>query len=430
MIISVLSSVIIWGAILLIALRILAHSGVCFPQNRFFSFALADRSLQNTHTASSRETAAVFGLSLSFRVIVFLISICAIYIFSENVNGFDGILNEYMKWDANNYVRIATGGYSYHVENGAYTTLAFFPLYPFLMRLAGGIFQNLQFSGLILSFLLYSGACAFFYRLFCMDYSKTTATRAIIYLSVFPHALFFGTLMNESMLLFTMAATLYFIRKHNWKWVGIFGAAAALSRMAGILLAIPAAAEWFEHYEIARKLKNKNIKEVWRLFCRKGLWIFLMLLGTGIYLLCNYKVTGNFFKFLEYQKTIWNNGSEYFGTCIAMIFKNAFTPSISNKFTIWIPEMLSIIFVTAALLYGIRRNRSMYSVLLAAYIIINAGFKWPISVARYMTCAVPAFLFLSDFSERHKWSEPLITASMAVGLGVYLTAYLTWKQIL
>ena len=35
-----------------------------------------------------------------------------------------------------------------------------------------------------------------------------------------------------------------------------------------------------------------------------------------------------------------------------------------------------------------------------------------------------------DFSERHKWTEPIITASMAIGLGIYLTGYLCWKQIL
>ena len=52
------------------------------------------------------------------------------------------------------------------------------------------------------------------------------------------------------------------------------GAAAALSRMLGILLAIPAAVEWLEHYKIFEKLKNKDIKTVWQLFYSKGLWIF------------------------------------------------------------------------------------------------------------------------------------------------------------
>ena len=122
------------------------------------------------------------------------------------------------------------------------------------------IFRDLRVSGLLTSFALYSGACCFLYKLFSIDYSKSVAVRAIVYLSAFPHALFFGTLMNESMLLFTSAATLYYIRKHKWYLVGIWGAAAALSRMVGILLAIPAAVEWLEHYKIFEKLKKQRYK--------------------------------------------------------------------------------------------------------------------------------------------------------------------------
>lgn len=429
MIISVLSSVIIWGAVLVILLRMFANSGIVFPDNKFTAAVMADKRLCGFHETTSRETAAVFGMALAFRLVVFLISVCIIYMFNDNINGLKDILEQYMKWDANNYVRIATGGYTYHVENGAYTTLAFFPLYPWLMRLVNVVFNNLQLSGLILSCLLYSGSCAFLYRLFCIDYNKETSLRAIIYLSLFPHALFFGTLMNESMLLFTMSAALYYIRKHNWALTGVFGALAALSRMAGILLAIPAAIEWLEEYKIFEKLKNKDIKTVWRLFYSKGLWIFLMLLGTGIYLFCNYKTTGEWFKFLEYQETIWNHHSTYFGIGINNIFGHCFNDN-GNTFSIWVPSVCSLIFTAVALIYGIRRSKNMYTSFLLVYIIINTSLDWVISLPRYMTCAIPAFLFLSDFSERHKWSEPLITASMAVGLGAYLTAYLCWKQIL
>ena len=216
------------------------------------------------------------------------------------------------------------------------------------MRIVNIIFRDLRVSGLLTSFALYSGACCFLYKLFSIDYSKSVAVRAIVYMSVFPHALFFGTLMNESMLLFTSAATLYYIRKHKWHLVGIWGAAAALSRMLGILLAIPAAVEWLEHYKIFEKLKNKDIKTVWQLFYSKGLWIFLMLLGTGIYLFCNYKVTGDCFKFLEYQRTIWGHGSAYFGTGINSIVSKLNSGTDKDMLaSVWIPSLAAIIFVTA-----------------------------------------------------------------------------------
>ncbi|MCC8161021.1 MAG: glycosyltransferase family 39 protein [Oscillospiraceae bacterium] len=433
MIVSILSSVIVWCAVIVILMRVLSSSGLALPKNKFTDAVLADkRILYDSQEPTVKEIAFVFGAAFLFRIIVFIFSLCVIYMFNDNVNGFDGIMEQYMKWDANNYYRIAMGGYTYHTEsNGAdYTTLAFFPLYPWIMKIFNIVFRDMRLSGLITSFTLYSAACCYLFKLFSIDYNKSTALRAIIYMSVFPHALFFGTIMNESMLLFTSAATLYYIRKHKWHLVGIFGAAAALSRMVGIMLAIPAAVEWLEHYKILEKLKNKNIKEVWRLFYSKGLWIFLMLLGTGIYLFCNWKVTGDPFKFLEYQRKYWNHGSAYFGTGISSLFDNLMSGSAERAVEIWIPSIVSIILVLACNVYGLRKSRNMYSAYLIVYFILNMSVDYIISAPRYMTCAIPAFLFLSDFSERHKWTEPLITASMAVGLGVYLAGYLCWKQIL
>ncbi len=430
MVISFLSSILIWGAVAVLIVRVLSASGIPLGKSRAVSILTADKSLGGGFEVTKADTAKVFGLAMAFRAAVFLISICAIYIFKEQEFSWKELLNTYLQWDANNYQRIAIGGYTYHMENGDFTTLAFFPLYPWMIRALTLILRNEIVSGILLSALLYSGACCYMYKLMAIDYSRSSAIRAIIYMSVFPHALFFGVMMNESTLLFMSMATLYYIRKHDWVKVGIFGALAALSRMAGILLAIPAAVEWLEHYEIFGKVKDGKIKEAWKLFYSKGLWIFLMLLGTGIYLFCNYKVTGDWFKFLEYQDKYWSNGSCYFGTGIAGIFERAVTETRFTRFAIWIPEAVSIAFVIAALIYGLRRNRSMYAAYLIIYIIINTGLDWPISTARYMTCAIPAFIFLSDFSERHRWTEPLITTSMAVAMGVYLTAYFMAKQIL
>ena len=428
---SILSSIIIWSAVLIIALRVVTNSGIQFSNNKYISELTCYKGTSSNYKTTKKDILCVFLLAFSFRIIVFLFSVVIIYMFNDNINSFGDILVQYMKWDANNYVRIATGGYTYYTEGENFTTLAFFPLYPWLMRIVNIIFRDLRVSGLLTSFALYSGACCFLYKLFSIDYSKSVAVRAIVYMSVFPHALFFGTLMNESMLLFTSAATLYYIRKHKWYLVGIWGAAAALSRMLGILLAIPAAVEWLEHYKIFEKLKNKDIKTVWQLFYSKGLWIFLMLLGTGIYLFCNYKVTGDCFKFLEYQRTIWGHGSAYFGTGINSIVSKLNLGTDKDMLaSVWIPSLAAIIFVTANLFYGIRKHKSMYTAYLVVYLILNTSFDWVISVPRYMTCAIPAFLFLSDFSERHKWTEPIITASMAIGLGIYLTGYLCWKQIL
>ena len=196
---SILSSIIIWSAVLIIALRVVTNSGIQFSNNKYISELTCYKGTSSNYETTKKDILCVFLLAFSF---------------SDNINSFGDILEQYMKWDANNYVRIATGGYTYYTEGENFTTLAFFPLYPWLMRIVNIIFRDLRVSGLLTSFALYSGACCFLYKLFSIDYSKSVAVRAIIYMSVFPHALFFCVLMNESMLLFTSATTLYYIRKH------------------------------------------------------------------------------------------------------------------------------------------------------------------------------------------------------------------------
>ncbi len=428
--ISTILCVLIWCSLAIIGVRVITTSGNLTCNNSIMKFLCKDTSLRDTFDVTSKETASVFGIAFLFRVIVFIISAFAIFLVRDTDFSFSEWINTYLQWDAHNYHRIAQGGYTFHTENGAYTTLAFFPLYPWLIKVVNLFVNNYIISGILLSSLLYAGACAFMYKLLALDYNKSTAIRAIVYISVFPHSLFFGTMMNESMLFITSVATLYYIRTHNWPLVGIMGALAALSRMAGLLLAIPAAVEWLEHYKVFEKLHQKKIGEVWKMFYSKGLWIFLMLLGTGIYLFCNYKTTGEWFKFLEYQKEIWNNGAVYFGKGISIMAERAANNETFTRFAIWLPEIISVIFVVTTLIYGLRKTRNMYTAFLLIYIIINTGFAWPISIARYMACATPAFIILADFGERHKWTEHLITATMAVAFGVFFVAYFMSRQIL
>ena len=126
MIISVLSSIAIWSAVFVIALRIITNSGIALPNNKVISALTCNKSLGSAHQTTHKEIISVFLLAFAFRIAVFLFSICAMYMFNDNINGFGDILEQYMKWDANNYVRIATGGYTYYTEGENFTTLAFF----------------------------------------------------------------------------------------------------------------------------------------------------------------------------------------------------------------------------------------------------------------------------------------------------------------
>ena len=424
MIISVLSSIIVWGIIAVIALRVINFSGISISSGRSYKFLTADLCISR-QSETAYKALNIFLNAFLFRLIVFILEILILYMFTDQEYTFSTFLRRLEIWDCTNYFRISTVGYSGYNENGIYSTLVFFPLYPYIAKILNFIIHNTHISLLLTSFLTYSGGCVFLYKLCLIDYGHNAAKKAVIYASIFPFAFFFGAMMNESMLFFTSAMTLYFIRKHKWPLVGICGALAALSRMVGIVLAIPAAIEWLEHYKILEKLKSKNIKEVWKLFYSKGLWIFLMLLGLGIYLFCNYSVAGNWFQFLDYQNNIWGNGSCYFGNHISTVASYAVNISDRTRmFSTWLPYLLLIVFCLIMMVYGLRRNRSMYLAYFISYFILNASIQYPISGCRYMSCIIPLFIVLADFTERHEKADRWITVIFSVLFGIYLVAYL------
>lgn len=427
MIVSILTSIIIWGLIAVIICRTLHFSGLISPKTnmpRSYNFLCADLRITPKKEENLKIAKIFFG-AIIFRLIIFILETVILMMFTNQDFTFVTFLRRLEIWDCTNYVRIASSGYSGFQVNGAYTTLVFFPLYPYTAKILNLFIHNLHISLLLTSTLSYATGCVFLYKLCTIDYDKETAQKAVIYTSISPFAFFFGTMMNESMLFMTSVIALYYIRKHNWKFAGIFGALAALSRMVGLLVAVAAAVEWLEHYRIFEKLRHKQIKEVWRLFYSKGAWIFLMLTGLGIYLLCNYIVAGDFFKFLEYQNNIWGNGSCYFGTGISNIVSHAFDISDRNRmFSMWLPYLAMIILSISMMIYGVRRNRTMYSAYFIAYFILNACISYPISGCRYTSCIVPLYIVMADLAQRHKNADKWITAIFAISFGVYLVAYL------
>lgn len=429
MIISILSSIVIWGLIAVIILRAIKISGNLSFGNKALSYITGDLRLKKREEKSI-PLLKIFIYALIFRLAVFLFEIIALHMFAGQHFTFSSLLRRLEIWDCTNYYRIADVGYSGYTEEGKYTTLVFFPLYPYIAKILNAFLRNLHISLLVTSFLAYAGGCVFLYKLCLEDYSEASSKRALIYASVFPFSLFFGTMMSESMLFLTSAMTLYFIRKHKWIYAGIAGALAATSRMAGVLLAVPAAVEWFEHYRIIERLREKKFKEVCTLLVKKGLPIGIMVLGLAVYFGINYCVGGSPFTFLDYQSSFWSNGSVYFGKGIANIAKHAFDISNTEQmFTMWLPLLCCNLLCIVMIAYGARRNRSMYSAYFLAYILLNASVAFPISGCRYMCCAIPLFMFLADFSERHKKADLWITICFAILYGIFLVAYLQNKII-
>ena len=65
MIISVLSSIAIWSAVFVIALRIITNSGIALPNNKVISALTCNKSLGSAHQTTHKEIISVFLFSNS-----------------------------------------------------------------------------------------------------------------------------------------------------------------------------------------------------------------------------------------------------------------------------------------------------------------------------------------------------------------------------
>ena len=145
-------------------------------------------------------------------------------------------------WDSGWYFDIARRGY-YYQTNGQ-SSVAFFPLYPLLMRIVawpfGGSDRALWLAGIFISFACFVGALYVMHDLTTrMTGSRETARRAVLYIAVFPFSFFFARVYTESLFLLVSLAAVAAAVRSAWWMAGAFGALAALTRPNGVLIAIP-----------------------------------------------------------------------------------------------------------------------------------------------------------------------------------------------
>ena len=65
-----------------------------------------------------------------------------------------------------------------------------------------------------------------------------------------------------------------------------------------------------------------------------------------------------------------------------------------------------------------------------ACLILDYSLSWLLSAGRYLSCALPFFLFAADWAEERPAVSAFLTAAMAVLFSLQLILYLTGGQIM
>jgi hypothetical protein len=150
------------------------------------------------------------------------------------------ILNLPARWDTGWYLGIAIEGYRWNPTLSAQQqNIAFFPLYPMLMRYGSLLLgRETMWTGVLISWIAFFGALVYLYRFACERMNDDSASTGLALLACYPFAVFFSAAYPESLFLLTLVAACYhFERDELWR-AAIWGLAAGLTRPNGCLLSI------------------------------------------------------------------------------------------------------------------------------------------------------------------------------------------------
>ncbi len=197
----------------------------------------------------------------------------------------------FTSFDSAWYYQIARHGYLFVAGGPAVGAdqpgkVAYFPLYPLLMRYAGRLFGNtsadVYLGGILVSWTSFVLAMVALFYLARLDVPRERAERAVLLTAIFPFSFFFGMVYTESLFLLLAVLSFYAFRTRRSILGGIAGGLATVARPTGILI-LPSLI-WIAWLSAGPTRRDRVLTIVGLLF---------VVSGIGAYSFYVYQLTGN-----------------------------------------------------------------------------------------------------------------------------------------
>jgi Gpi18-like mannosyltransferase len=141
-------------------------------------------------------------------------------------------------WDGKWYLEIANLGYSY-ADDGDFHSVAFYPLFPLLMRGLMTLGMEVEVAGVLINSLAFLGALVLVYFWVEEQYDTDAAKWTTSVLAWCPFSLFCTVIYTEGLFLLLTASALRAFEKGDYIWAAVWGALTTATRGPGLAL-IPA----------------------------------------------------------------------------------------------------------------------------------------------------------------------------------------------
>ena len=318
------------------------------------------------------------------------------------------LLDVWGRWDAQHYLTIATQGY--HGKD-----IAFFPLYPFLVHLFGDLIGDHLIAGLVISNVAFFLALAFLYALVRLEFGDSSvAYHAIFYVAIFPTAIFFSAVYTESLFLLLTVASVYYARRGNFITSGVFGALAGMTRVEGVLTALPLA------YEVWRAWRERRGTTL----ARGVVGLALVPLGLAAYMVYLYALQGDPMAFSKVQAEWDRHFAPPWVSIANTIHAIAVSPLNGNSAN----HVIELVFTGAFLILMVaafRTLRPSYAWYFAASLLMPMCTASLMSMPRFVLVVFPAFMLLALWGRRPWVNSALVSFFLPV-LGLFTVLFADW----
>jgi hypothetical protein len=366
-------------------------------------------------------------------------------------------LNSHVSWDSEYYLAIAAGGYEdpdiarINASFGSVGTgggywpfvipanaggmrgisrsYAFFPFYPFLMRLLMPVLSlfglttiaTATLAGVLVSTLGTLAGMLALYELARTELGEDGGLRAAFYLLIFPSGFFLAQIYTEGLFVGLAFTSLVLLRRGRPGWAAVVAILATYTRAVGVVLVIPLLVSWI------REGEWHELDMEWRQIYFKGLpW---KAIGHGLVAIS--PILAFFLWRISYYGMAFSKvEDEFFGRGFLALgygflaWSDAFRTIFSanpQAAAYYMIEWGCIVLGLTACILGLRRHPELAWFGLAVVLLsLTSGPAQ--GMHRYILGAPPVFLFLARLGRSRSFDRVWTIASILL-MGMLVTLY-------
>ena len=321
-----------------------------------------------------------------------------------------GIADMWDQWDARHFAQIADIGY-FDPFTDPHAT-AFFPGLPLLMRLVAVTGLTPILAGMIVSFVSSIVAGAYLHRFAEEDVGEGSGRRALLYLCLFPTAVFLVAPYSEALFLAGAVPAFYYARRNQWLMAAIPAAVAMGARLAGLFLLIGLFFEFVRQGDFSLK--------------RVGRLAVVMVVGlVPLIAYCTYLAieTGDPFQFVQAQRDGWFR--DLIGPVDSFLTTwRTWNASYDTNWVLsWRLEIIAAVVGLFFVAWALVRREWGYAAFMGSTLAVQMSSSWYFSIPRMLLSFFPAKLLLASFTQgkprRHENLLMIMTPLATLGVVVY-----------